>query len=1006
MSLSYYGVLGPGPSISPCVPWTEISQCIKEIQTQRGASTELDDVQAGTCTLTLDNDGGFFTPGKTVSNNLLPDNVASGGDTLGTTAGFHDVSGSTSVIYPPGYGGTNSVKCTVTPSNLLGSAIVTSDYCIQARPGQTFYLQGAVRNTTTSGYPTITVALMIHWIDASGNDVSWQSTANQALAVNSGWFYLSTSFTCPASAAMGRVELINQTSLSATAIAFTDSWYVAALSPFTAQTTEGVPIRTGVVQGQNLLPYQLANVDHWNDQTSGDVESTGLWSLTGAYTNSTTLGKTNFSTAFAYNSSLSGLQFGHSSTAGGNGALAWLVNASNSRITYLAPGTYTLRYVLQGVGFGSGAVANTVVNILNYPSAGANPTLVSTSTTSTTLTTLAQTVTATVTVPHSVSGLTGVELVVSLPLASSTVSTVVVSKFQLVEGTVVPAFTPGDCFLPLFSGWVDEWITTTAGADGRSNIEVDCTDQFRRLGNLTLGPAYEALVSNDPHTLNYWTCDDAASTSLTTVADSGLVNTPMSLVKAANNLSASFGLTAGASPIVAVAASKISTTTGGGLNPNHQIGTQTLSSTPASGTAFSWTSGSTGNCGATTNQGQYPQTTRINAVMPATGTAGQGSLDCWFTLPSLASGTVCLIGYAGQTTTIAGFLVTFTASSTAPTFTVSFNGSPNTLACPTVFDTKPHYFALTWTVSNAGSLRWTVYIDGVSAGSASVTYSAKPSGSNTIGANMAISATIFSQLWQGRISDISITDTATPSIAARYAIGTSSYTANEVGRIKMLMDVGAADAFTDCLDAPVGASQFPSYDSSTVLTDALKASAVECGGRFFLTRCGAAGYNNINHAPLRQVFKDSTGTSVDDGAQFAIDGDHVINFVAITTSDGTVYYASDRTSILARGAFPYTLTASYPAATLAQTIANALVQYHSQPITRVYGITFTCVNAAMAVQALGLDVGSRVTLAELPDSAPAASSNWIVQSVAVTGTVDGGATVPTVAVEMSPDLAA
>lgn len=1005
MSLAYAAVVGPGPSLSACVPWTDVSQWVKQVATQRGASTELDDVQAGTCNLTLDNEAGNFTPGRSYTNNLFPDNIATGTDTLGTTAGFYARGGTTLVSYTgSAYAGANALKGTIPAGTATGVFLVLTDW-VPVTAGRTLKVSGALRNTVTSGYPTLTLGLSVEFVSDTSTlaNTSW-SEADVTMAVGDGWHNLSWSTPVPSTAAFARFTILTRAAVATTGIFFADAFSFTQSTLLSAsQVTEGVPVRVGAVQGGNMLPYQIANVDHWNDQTTGDLESVGYWSPNGAYTNSTRTN--NLTTTFSYNSSLSGLQFGHSSTAGGNGSQAYIVNDQRSRITYLPPGTYTLRYVLQGISYGAGAVANTVVNILNYASAKASPTLVTTNTTATTLATSAQTVTATVTVPTSAAGLTGLEVVVSLPLASSTVSTVVVSQFQLLTGTAVTAFTPGDCYLPLFAGWADSWTTTTMGGAGFSTVEVDCTDAFRDLGNLSIGLAYESIVMNDPHTTSYWTCNDAASTTLTTVADSGIMNQAMTLVKSTDSLSASFGLTAGAASIVSAASGAYSPTRTG-VRPNFQGGGQSTSTAAVSGTSFSWAQGSTGNCGAAANQAQYPQTSRLNAAFPAVGTAAVGSFDCWFTLPALTSGTVALVGNANNTSTsVAGFVVTFNASSGGQ-LTVSFNGNALTYASVAVWDTNAHYFALTWSVTTGGSLTWNVYIDGSYVGTNTVTYT-KPSGSNTIGANQVAGGTVFSQLWQGRISDISLTDTNTPNISGRYSMGTAGYTANENGRIKMLLDAGCADMFSDGLDAPVASSQFPAYSSGAVLTDALKGAATECGGRFFLGRCGGALYNSINHAPVRRVFKDSAGTSADDGLQFAIDGDHLINFAMITTSDGTQYWAVDRTSIDTRGAFPYTLTASYPANSIAQTIANTLVQYHSQPITRVSNVTFSCVNSAMAVQALGLDVGSRVTLADLPDSAPAASSNWIVQSVAVTGVIDGeGGTVPVVAVELSPDLAA
>lgn len=1017
MSLSYAAVLGPGAGYSACVPWTDVSQWVKKVETQRGASTELDDIQAGTATITFDNENGFFSPGRGWTGNLLPPNVQTCGDTLGTTAGFTAQSGATMLIYGANaYAGTNSLKVTTPANTVNGWFYVTTDY-VPVSVGQTVALSGSFRNTVTSGYPTLTLALSCHFVDANRQTLavnSW-SEADVTMAVGDGWHTLSWNATVPAGAVSAQFVIVNRAPTTGVGIFFVDALSISMTCPFANQLTNGVPIRLGAVQNGNMLPYQIANVDHWNDQTTGDIESFGLWSISGAYYNNGNYPQ--YGTSPVYSASAGGLQFGHTSGVTTNGALAYIVNDSRSRITYLPPGTYTLQFQLTGVSFGSGATMKTYANILNYPNAKTSPARVSNSSVVTNLTTSAQTVTLQVNIPSGTTGLTGLEIALTLPVASATASKVTVSQFQLIQGTTVPAFTPGDCYMPLFAGWVDSWITTTQSGSGLGITEADCTDQFRRFGNLTVGNTYESMILNDPHTINYWPLNDAASTTLSTVQDLSLqVPYPMSIVTGSNSAgsSVSAGITAGAASILTVPTYVVTPPSGGGVvHPNYAIGTQTISTTPQAGTSFQWKSNNAGNCGAASGKAQFPVTSRINANMPAVGGSGVGSFDCWFTLPTPSSGsTGCTLigGDGGSTSTAQGFWVTIgynTSASPVTTMEVEFNTSTfgNFSVSTNLWTGAAHHFCLTWSIGS-GNLTWWAYIDGAQVGTNTCAYSAKPTASNMIGADMKPGGTTIYNTWIGQISDVVLTDSAVVNLAARAAMGHGTYAGTEVGHLALLTDVGAADTFTDCMDSYVQVETWPSYASGTVLTDALKATASEVGGRFFMGRTGNACYNSINHAPIRQVFQDSAGTSIDDGAQFSIDGDHVINFVMITTSDGTQYWAYSRASIDARGVFPLTINASYAGPGIAQTVANTLVQYHGQPIARVYGVSFTCINPTMTVQALGLDVGSRVTLGGLPVSATAATSNWIVQSIQITGEIVGGTSVPVVAVEMSPDLAA
>lgn len=1018
MSLAYAAVIGPGPGISACVPWTDISPWINKVETQRGASTELDDIQAGTATITLDNDSGFFSIGRASTGNLLPPNVQTCGDTLGTTAGFTSQSGTIIQAYGSNaYAGATSLKATLPANAVNGWFAWTTDY-VPVSVGQTVALTGTFRNTTTSGYPPVTIALSCHFVDANRQTLavnSW-SEADVTMNVGDGWHTLSWNATVPAGAVSAQFVCVNRSNMSSTGIFFADALSISMTCPFANQTTNGVPIRLGAVQGGNMLPYQMANTDHWNDQTTGDIESCGLWSTTGYY--SSTAGVHQWGSITGYNSSLGGLQFGHFSGVQTNGLTAYLVNDTRSRITYLSPGTYTFQYVLQGITFGAGATVNTIVNVLNWSSAKAAPTVTTTTTTATTLTTGQQTVTTTVTIPSGTTGLTGVEFVLSTAMVALTIAQVVVSQFQLISGTTVPAFTPGDCYMPLFSGWVDTWLVTTKSASGLSEVELDCTDQFRRLGNLSVGIPYQSMIVNDPHTINYWPLCDAASTTLATtgIADiSPLIPYPMQVVSQTSYVAAnSYGINAGAMPILTQ--SNIQVLSGGGtgrVHPNY-IGVVGGYTAAVGVSSFQWkNANSTGNCGGTTGKSQFPKTSRINANMPAVGTAKQGSFDCWIELDTPTSGgwQCNLLGNDGTSTGNQGFWVAMSTGTVGVNGVVEigFNTTYTAqVAIPNLFNAGAHHVCLTWSITAAGQITWNFYFDGaiVPGLTQTATY-AQPTRANVIGGDWLAGSTTIASPWVGRISDVVLTDSATVNLAARLLMGKGQYGLNEVGRLALLMDVGSGDTFTDCMDLSVMTEPFPSYSSGTGLTDALKAEASQLNGRFFMGRSGGACYNNFNHAPKRLVFQDSLGTSVDDGIQYQIDGDHVINFAMITTSDGSQYWAYSQASIDARGIFPWTLTASYGASATAQSIVNAIVQYHGKPIQRVPSATFTCINPTMAVQALSLDVGSRVTLNELPVSAPAASSNWIVQSVSVTGEIDGnGVTVPVVAVEMSPDLAA
>lgn len=1005
MGLGYQLLMGASPSMSLLQPWTDISPWVKEVDTARGRSTELDDIQAGTATIILDNENGYFTPGKTVSQNLLIPNVQTGTDTYGNTLGFYGVSGvpiASSTSNP--FAGANCLQVTVPSWTAYGDSLVNTDW-VRVTPGLTYNWGGAVRNTVVALTPPITVCYSIQWVDGSYNNVGWTGSIDVTMLYNDGWHVITASGVAPAGAVYCALYLINHTG-GVNGTIYTDSLTLARTMPFPGQITQGTPIRLAAVQNGNLLPYQIANVDHWNDQSTGDLESCGSWGRAGI-----PVGPTNAGAISGWDPVRSGLILQHSAPTPTTGSLAYIITAT--RITNLPPGTYTLKYVATGITYGSGATLLGDVKVVYYPTADATPTVLSTTSAPTiTLTTAPQVVSYTFTIPTATTGLTGIQIQVTAPCFAATQTFATVGQFQLVPGTVVPTFVPGDACFPIFAGWADTWIHTLKGAAGRSDVELDCTDQLRRLGNLSVSSPYQAMVLNDPNVVHYWPFGDVAATTIAPAsADVGGTAMVMVTQTAADGLS--HGLTAGATGLL-VAPTGVGSV-GGVVNPNHQgtPGSPAFSSSPQPSTSLQWIKSNVGNCGAATLKAQYPTTPLINAAMPAVGTAGQGTFDCWVEIDAPGTGSFAynLLGQDGSATGAEGFWVSLTYNSAlAPNpakLAISFNGTAGTtVSIPNIMDGAAHHLALVWAVAS-GSMSWAFYIDGTNYTASSgppVAYATQPSQTTMIGADFPSGGTTIRNCWVGHISDVAMTSTNSLDITRRLTVGRGNYPSSEVMRFRALMDAADSDTFTDSFMNGTESCGWMTWASATI-SDALKSAAYEVGGTFYIGKTGQPTYLSRSHAPTRVVFRDSLGTSADDGLQFSIDGDHIINQVAITMPSGTVISVQSGASVASRGAFPVAFTVSYSDNAGATSVATATIALHAFPITRVYGTQFTCVNPLITAQALGLDVGSRVTLADLPDAAPAASMNWIVQSISITGVMDGSTSAPVVAVEMSPDLA-
>ena len=116
----------PGDS---AVQWSDVSSDVTAIDTQRGRSTELDQVQTGTASIQLDNAQGAYTPGRAYGPELLPAAVKNTGDATQWTHGPHAALSINSAKNPPAaYVGSSTVL-----EIDMTSALAQEDQAVSAR---------------------------------------------------------------------------------------------------------------------------------------------------------------------------------------------------------------------------------------------------------------------------------------------------------------------------------------------------------------------------------------------------------------------------------------------------------------------------------------------------------------------------------------------------------------------------------------------------------------------------------------------------------------------------------------------------------------------------------------------------------------------------------------------------------------------------------------------------------------------------------------------------------
>jgi hypothetical protein len=148
------------------VQYSDVSGYVTSVDTQRGRSTELDDIQTGTATIALDNSDGRFTPGRAYGKELLPDNVRSStgwnqnttGFTVGTYTGISSVSS-------PTLSWSNSLQAIVSTA-LAGNRIVRTT-AVPVTPGKQY--RGSVMASASAG--TLQAQTAIRFYDVNGTDL-------------------------------------------------------------------------------------------------------------------------------------------------------------------------------------------------------------------------------------------------------------------------------------------------------------------------------------------------------------------------------------------------------------------------------------------------------------------------------------------------------------------------------------------------------------------------------------------------------------------------------------------------------------------------------------------------------------------------------------------------------------------------------------------------------------------------------------------------------------------
>jgi hypothetical protein len=534
-----------------------------------------------------------------------------------------------------------------------------------------------------------------------------------------------------------------------------------------------------------------------------------------------------------------------------------------------------------------------------------------------------------------------------------------VDELQLEAGTVATGWTPGGS---IFNGYIEKWPVNVDGLT--ASVDVTAVDGLGILGTTELlRPMQQAIVASDP--VGYWTLGDpVGSTALVNLADD---TKPGKLVASKYG-----GATAllGAPSIVSrddtscFSLANVSATQGtvvdvcDGGNRKYPLGTDL--------TVAFWT-------------------------MPTRPSAGN-SVTLYQAWDDAGNRLLRLqLNSSGYVTIEGGWTDLNSAS-----FSTSWNSNALSTSVPSFLVAR----------IQAGNLR--LYVNGSDAGNASTAGGTDIRDMKWSSLGGAQAGSVYAEYSNGRHGHLAIWDRAiSPTeISDFYRLGAgTALTELESARISR---VATYAGFVGDLvyDAGMSTVQEPSWDNGTTALAEIQATAADAAGYAFMDGDGRLTYHSRvrrQAAPVRYVLGDSSGLPYEPGLSFDMDEAKIINEVAYRRANGIEGVIRDNASVATYGRKSTSIERRITLDSEIQDAAYSLLSQYSTPGVRSDSVTLnpTATNALFLI-ALGVEVGDRITLGDLPASAPADSADFYVEAVNISATADGGTPQWTVSLSLSP----
>ncbi|MDL5204957.1 LamG-like jellyroll fold domain-containing protein [Streptomyces sp. ALI-76-A] len=220
----------------------------------------------------------------------------------------------------------------------------------------------------------------------------------------------------------------------------------------------------------------------------------------------------------------------------------------------------------------------------------------------------------------------------------------------------------------------------------------------------------------------------------------------------------------------------------------------------------------------------------------------------------------------------------------------------------------------------------------------------------------------------------------------------TALTENENARIGRIADMAKYQGET-ALDAGLSTLLEPDWSTGASALDELQGAAQDASGYLFMDGDGRLTYHNRARrqaAAVRFVLGDSVGLPWEPGLQFEMDDDRIINEVTYKRTNGVEGVLKDQASIAAYGRKSTSIELGVTSDQAIQDAAYTRLNTYAEPMVRCDSVTLKATaTPGLFLVALGVEIGDRITLTDLPTAAPDSELDFYVEAIDTDVSVNG-----------------